>query len=212
MTPRSATALLALAGLAAATDAQTTTGIISLSVNATVVSPGETYTYSVVVDDNGVGDGSGVFAFNISAFFAPDVVYEFVSPPTPNPAIFGFDGGLTAGAAYGLGGSTDILGPTYDAPLNGLAVFTFQAIVHGVIAGPGDEPGDVGWAQLFTAQGLGPNPALLTVEEGGLILAPIEYDEIVFGSLGFTTVILPPAPSSLAPIGLVALLATRRRR
>jgi hypothetical protein len=62
----------------------------------------------------------------------------------------------------------------------------------------------------FTAtDGPGPNSALQWGEEGGIVIIPREYDQIIFNDITFVII---PAPSAFAPLMLAAAFASRRRR
>ncbi len=188
---KSTIAVAAVAGLAAAASAQT--GSVSLVASQTIASAGDIITISVVVDDDGTTPG--VFSFDVQVT-SGDAGFSVVGGSlAPNGAVFGWAGAELANGATGLGGSTDILGPTFDAPLNGLAVYSFQIQYNG------------GEVTLTSSDGAGPNAALQTVTEGGLVLAPAQYASIDFGSVRIT-----PAPSGLALLGLGGLIAGRRRR
>ncbi len=187
---KSTIAVAAVAGLATVASAQV--GSVTLTASQTVASAGDLITISVYVDDDGTTPG--VFSFDI-AVTSGDAGFSVSGGPTPNGAVFGWAGAALANGATGLGGSTDIFGPTFDAPLNGLAVYSFQIQYNG---------GEV----TFTASdGAGPNPALQTVSEGGLVLLPAAYASIDLGSVRIT-----PAPSGLALLGLGGMIAGRRRR
>ncbi|MEZ6243151.1 MAG: PEP-CTERM sorting domain-containing protein [Phycisphaerales bacterium] len=179
-------AVIALAGLTTAASAQTK-GTITL----TILNVSENiYAVNVYADDVGA---PGVFAFDI----AIDLVGAgtLLTGPTQGGAyVFGFSGGLTPTGVEAVGGSTDIFGPTFDAPLNALLLFSFQFQHFG------------GFVGAIAHDGSGPNPALQTVTEGGIVLLPANYDEINFDSVSF------PAPSSTALLGIGAILGARRRR
>ncbi len=192
---KSGIAIAAVAGLATVAVGQTTKGIINVTASQSVVSVGDIVTIGVVLDD---ASPSGVLSFDISVTSA-DAGFSVLGAPTFNAGVFGPSGSALANGATGLGGTTDILGPTLDAPLNNLAnVYTFQIMITA---------GFDGLIVFNSSDGPGPNAAMQWAVEGGLVLLPGQYDSINHG-----TVRLTPAPSGLALLGLGGFVAARRRR
>ena len=188
--------IAALAGLTTPALAQNI-ATVTLTTSVMTVATGDTFTIGVVLSDN--IPGNSVFAFDIEVASAGVLDIVGVGEPVADSSVFGFNGASTSTGATGLGGSSDILGPTLDDPLDGLTVFTFQ-----VTAGA-----NVG-SRTFTAMdGPGPNPAVQYALNGGIVLIPENYDEIVFNSV---TVSILPAPASLTLLALTSLACGRRRR
>ncbi len=192
-TPVVAAALVGLASVTASAHAQTAASIY-MTASATYVGIGEPVTIGVYAESD--GSTPGVFSFDIAIDLADCM--QLISGPVAGEGILGFSGAVTPTGVEALGGSTDILGPTFDAPLDGRLLFSFQTTFINF---------DIGGAAVTSRDGSGPNPALLTVLEGGIVLQPVEFDQINFGSIGIF-----PAPSSFAVLTLAAVPATRRRR
>ncbi len=192
--------LLALAGLTTSAYAgHHETGFITLTASATTVSVGETFTIGVVLSDN-IPDNS-VFTFDVlvagSGAAFSTVPGSLVFDPAGSGFIFGELGQINPDGAQGLGGSADIFSPSLDAPLDDLTVFTFQVLAtqNGAIT--------------FTPEdGPGPNPAIQTYAPG-IVLFPVQYDQIVFEGITITVI---PAPSAVALLAIAAPFTTRRRR
>jgi len=191
---KSGIAIAAVAGLAAVASAQGTKGIVELTASSTSVAVGDVVTIGVVVDDI---SPSGVLAFDLMVTSA-DAGFTVLGAPTFNAAVFGASGAALANGATGLGGSTDILGPGFEAPLNGLTVYTFQIMITAAFSGE---------IVFNSADGTGPNAAMQYAITGGIVLLPGAYDTINHGTLR-----LVPAPSGMALLGLGGLVAARRRR
>jgi len=192
---KSAITIAAVAGLATVASAQNI-GTVSVTAASATIGIGESTTISVVLSDN--ISGNSVFAFDIAVDGAGGAGFT-TSNLVSDAGVFGFNGSLTATGATGLGGSSDILGPTLDASLDGVAVFTFEVT--------GTAEGSV----TFTASdGAGPNPAMQWGMEGGVVILPANYDSIDFGN--GATVRVTPAPSGMALLGLGGLAVARRRR
>ncbi|MEZ6243149.1 MAG: hypothetical protein R3B57_08910 [Phycisphaerales bacterium] len=191
---KSAIAVAAVAGLATVASAQTgtvtlTAGGMTGSISA---ASGDMITINVYAASD---SGPGVFSFDIQVT-SGDGGFSVSGGPTVGGAyVFGWAGSALANGATGLGGSTDIFGPTFDAPLDGLLLYSFQVTYNG------------GTVTFNSSDGAGPNPALQTVTEGGIVLLPAQFASIVHDSLTIT-----PAPSGIALLGLGGLVATRRRR
>jgi hypothetical protein len=190
-------AMAAFAGLTSAALAQNIATVTLTSSDVTVLSS-QTVTIGVVITDN--IDGPSVFGFDLEISGFGTLPFT-TSAPTPAPSIFGFNGASTATGVTALGGSSDILGPDLDPGLDGITAFTFQFT-------PG--PAMIGDFLTFTAtDGPGPNSALQWGEEGGIVIIPREYDQIIFNDITFVII---PAPSAFAPLMLAAAFASRRRR
>jgi len=188
---KSAIAVAAVAGLATVASAQV--GTVVLTASSTVASAGDVITIGVYAMDDGTTPG--IFAFDLAVTSA-DAGFTVNGAPTPGGAhVFGWAGAALANGATGLGGSTDILGPTFDAPLDGLLLYSFAITYNG------------GTVTFTSSDGAGPNPALQTVITGGIVLLPSNFASIVHGSVTIT-----PAPSGVALLGLGGLVALRRRR
>ncbi|MFI4896259.1 MAG: hypothetical protein ACIARR_00360 [Phycisphaerales bacterium JB059] len=193
-----AIATIALAGLTSVATAQNI-ATVTLTTSATTILPGQAVTIGVVITDN--IDGPSVFGFDLEISGVGSLPFT-TTAPTPNASIFGFNGASTATGAVGLGGSSDILGPDLDPGLDGITVFTFQFTPSGSAT--------IGDFITFTASdGPGPNSALQWGEEGGIVILPREYDEIIFTDLSFHII---PTPPGAALLGLGGLVAARRRR
>jgi len=192
---KSAITIAAVAGLATVASAQNV-GTVSITAANATIGIGQMTTISVVLSDNIAGNS--VFAFDVAVDGAGGAGYT-TSNLQANAGVFGFNGALTATGANGLGGSSDILGPTLDQSLDGVAVYTFQIT--------GTAEGSV----TFTgSDGAGPNPAMQFGIEGGVVILPGTYDSIDFGN--GATVRVTPAPSGMALLGLGGLAVARRRR
>ncbi|MEZ6243150.1 MAG: hypothetical protein R3B57_08915 [Phycisphaerales bacterium] len=184
--------VIAVAGLTTAVQAQTK-GSVILTASTTSLLIGDLFTIGVYADDD--GSTPGVFSFNIAVDVGPNL--QIVTGPTVGGAyVFGWAGSMTSTSVEGIGGSTDIFGPTFDAPLNNLLLFNFQVVVVGSPIG----------LLASSRTGSGPNPALLTASEGGIVLLPTPYNQLNFGSLSI------PAPGSAGLFVAGSLLAARRRR
>ncbi|MEZ6243148.1 MAG: hypothetical protein R3B57_08905 [Phycisphaerales bacterium] len=196
---KSGIAIAAVAGLATVASAQGTKGFVELTANGSsgtvAVAVGDVVTIGVSVDDI---SPTGVLSFDIQVTSA-DAGFTVLGAPTFNAAIFGPGGAALANGATGLGGSTDILGPTFDAPLNALAyVYTFQIMITAAFDGE---------IVFVSSDGSGPNAAMQYAIGGGIVLLPGQYDQINHSTLRLT-----PAPSGMALMGLGGLIAARRRR
>ncbi len=188
---KSAIAIAAVAGLATIASAQNV-GTVTLTSSATTVNSGDVFTIGVVLSDN--ISGNSVFSFDLSIGGAGD--YN-AAAPTGDAGVFGFAGGSDGSTVTGLGGASDILGPTLDPSLDGVTVMTFQ--VTAGAAGTID----------FTAAAGAVNAAMSFGIEGGIVILPGAYDSIDLGSVSVNVV---PAPSGMALLGLGGLVAARRRR
>lgn len=188
---KSAIAIAAVAGLATVASAQNV-GTVTLTSSAATVASGATFTVGVVLSDN--ISGNSVFSFDLSISGTGD--YN-AAAPVADAGVFGFAGGSDGSTVTGLGGSTDILGPTLDSSLDGVQVMSFQvtAGAAGVIT--------------FDAAAGAVNSAMTYGIEGGIVILPGEYDEIIFEGVSIT---VTPAPSGMALLGLGGLVAARRRR
>eukprot|EP00913_Durusdinium_trenchii_P006341 g5953.t1 len=178
--------IAALAGLTTVATAQTV-GTVTLTTSASTAPIGGVFTIGVVLSDN--ISGNSVFAFDLMIEgFGPGIALP--SDPVPDAGIFGFNGSVSGNAVTGLGGSSDILGPTLDASLDGVTVFTFQvttAITCGVY-------------EFSVADGPGPGPAMQWGEEGGIVINPRDYDQIVFNSVS-----VPPMQTAISIAALAGL-------
>ncbi len=190
---KSGIAIAAVAGLATVAVAQK--GTISLTANTQNVAVGDVVTIGVVVDDD--GSTAGVLSFDI-AVTSGDAGFSVISGPTFDASIFGPGGADLGNGVEGLGGSMDILGPTFDLPLNGTTVYTFQIMITA---------GFTGAIEFNSSDGSGPNAAMQYAIEAPVVLGPGQYNEINHGTLR-----LVPAPSGMALLGLGGLVAARRRR
>ena len=192
---RTTVPILACAGLTTVVAAQNI-ATVTLTASENTAGGGETVTMSLIISDN--IPGASVFAFNIE-ILGTGPLGVAIHDLEPDPAVFGFSGGIAGNNITGLGGSSDILGPTLDAALDGVAVFTFQVTLTD----------DLGRKDFMPTLGPGPNPAVQWGLEGVLVILPQDYDEIIFNG---TFVQWVPTPHSLAPLALVGPLAFRRRR
>ena len=192
---KSAITIAAVAGLATVASAQNI-GVVSVTASTDEIGIGEMATVSVVLSDN--IDGLSVFAFDLDITGAGDAGVT-LSDLSADAGVFGFNGGIAGNVVSGLGGSSDILGPTLDAALDGVTVMTFKVT--------GESEGSI----TFTAaDGTGPNPAMQWGIEGGVVILPGAYDSFDFGN--GATIRVTPAPSGMALLGLGGLAAARRRR
>lgn len=192
---RKAIPTIALAGLTTTVTAQNIATVVATASSSTV-GVGETVTISVVLSDN--IPGNSVFAFNLEILGAGPLGVT-LHDLEQDAGVFGFSGGIDGNNVTGLGGSSDILGPTLDFALDGVTVFRYQVTVTD----------DLGRIDFTPTLGAGPNPAVQWGLEGGVVILPQDYDEIIFHG---TYVQVVPTPSSLIPLALAAPLALRRRR
>ncbi|MFI4896260.1 MAG: hypothetical protein ACIARR_00365 [Phycisphaerales bacterium JB059] len=194
-----AIATIALTGLTTVATAQTV-GTVTLTASTNTALIGETFTIGVVLSDN--IDGPSVFAFDLAvtgsgAAFStiPD---SLVGDPSASGFVFGFTGQINPGGAQAFGQSNDILGPTLDAPLDDLAVFTFQVLAT-----------QSGTVTFNASDGDNVSVNSMAHEHPCIVLCPDDYDQIAFEGLTITVI---PTPPSLVPLALAFPLATRRRR
>ncbi len=192
---KSAITIAAVAGLATIVSAQNI-GTVTVTSSAATIGIGEMATISVILSDN--IDGNSVFAFDLNVTGAGDAGVT-LSDLASDAGVFGFNGAIAGNSVTGLGGASDILGPTLDPSLDGVAVYTFK------VTGTSE-----GTITFSAADGAGPNPAMQFGIEGGIVILPGDYDSIDFGN--GATVRVTPAPSGMALLGLGGLVAARRRR
>ncbi len=201
---RTAITALALAGLTAGADAGhfVSTGMVTLTSSAATVNVGDVFTIGVLLTDN--IPGNSVFAFDVlvsgSGAAFSTLADSIVVDPFDSGFVFGFNGQVNPDGAQGLGGSSDILGPTFDRPLDNVIIFTFQ-----VLATQG------GSISFNPEDGPGPNLAMHYASSAlfRTLIAPVNYDEIIFNGITITVI---PAPSGAALLLLAGLISTRRRR
>ncbi len=187
--------LAALAGLTTIASAQNV-GTVTLTVATTQIVDSGVFDVGVVLSDNIAGNS--VFAFDLLIDILGDQTFTILSGPTPDTSVFGFAGGSTASSVTGLGGASDILGPTLDPSLDGVTVFTFQVMA-----------GNIGDVHTFAASAGDVNAAMSFGVEGGIVILPGLYDDIIFQGV---TVFVTPAPGTLSLLAGAGLLAARRRR
>lgn len=192
---KSAITIAAVAGLATVASAQNV-AFVNVTASASTIGIGEMATISVILSDN--ISGNSVFAFDLDVTGSGDAGFT-LSDIAPDASVFGWNGSISGNVASGLGGSSDILGPTLDSSLDGVAVYTFKVT--------GDSEGSV---TFLASDGAGPNPAVQFGIEGGVVILPGFYDDIDFGN--GVTIRVTPAPSGMALLGLGGLAAARRRR
>ncbi len=197
---RTAITTLALAGLTSTAHAQNV-GTVTLNASAVTVNVGDIITIGVVLSDD--IPGASVFAFDVlvtgSGAAFSTVPGSLVADPSESDFFeFGFLGQINPDGAQALGGSSDFFGPSFDAPLDDLTVFTFQILpTHGgvITFDPADSP-------------VSPNAAIQQLVKG-TIYQPGDYHTVVFEGVTITVI---PAPFSLIPIAFAFPLTARRRR
>lgn len=193
---KSVIAVAALAGLTAASTAQTI-GSVTLTASHTSAAIGDEITIGVVLSDNIAGNS--VFAFDINAISLASTLRIVPGSIQADGGVFGFASSEETHSVTGLGGASDILGPTLDASLDGVQVFSFQVVVVSAA---------IPSMSVTAADGAGPNPAMQWGLEGGIVILPQDYDEITFNTVTITI----PSPATAVTLPLAAALAGRRRR
>ncbi len=188
--------LIALAGLTTTAAAQNI-GTVTATASAATVSVGETFTIGVVVDDNGES-ANGVVIFDLLVA-GSGAAFTTVPDSLSFHPLVGLVGGaqINPNGAQAAGAHRDLLGPTIDPPLNGLAVFSFQATAT--------ETGQIDFQAL---DGLFEERAIRSIIHG-IVTLPQDYDQIIFESV---TVNVIPSPSAAVSFALAIPLATLRRR
>jgi len=185
----------ALAGLTTAVSAQNI-GTVSLTASVATAPIGGVFTIGIVLSDNIAGNS--VFAFDLMVEgFGPGIAVPM--DPTPDAGVFGFSGSASGSVVTGLGGSSDILGPDLDPSLDGVTVFSFQVTTEVTC----------GMYEFTVSDGPGPNSAMQWGQEGGIVILPAEYDQIVFNGV---SIFINPSPATTPLLALAGCVATRRRR
>ena len=174
-------------------------GTVSLTASSLTVNPGEAVTIGLVLDDDGTTPG--VMTFDIAVTPTGGGFSYVEGSLTPLPLLDIFQGGDGADNLVTMyGGSPDILGPTFDAPLNGLTVFTFQIMFSEEQIGTS--------VTLETSDGPTANPPLHYAMLGEIVHIPVPYEIVEFNSV---TIRVVPAPSAPVLFALVGVLSAGRR-
>lgn len=199
---KTAIAIAALSGLAAASQAQTAN--VLLSASSTVVLPGESFTITAT------GTGSlGVFAYNLLVDATGGLgmiagVSDLIDNPTGSSLIFDAPAGDGIGAGSGFGvdrrdASTGLL--ITPAPIDGVPFFTFTVTTRADA---------VGVITYGSSTGSGSKAALSYPDTSfPPIVRGLDYPVISFGSVSIAVV---PASGSAVMLGVACLVLGPARR